>query len=196
MIAMLMRLLAFGTLVVLAGPASAQETVNNPDYANWSKFSKGTSVTRVWTSVNIDGRTSVVVTETLTLVEVAADKVVLDVEYISHVPGAPRFKTKPKSREIPKTVSLPADGKKNELAAKLPGAVEEGKEVETVKVPGGEFKTKWFRTVRESGKKRTEGKSWVSDEVPGRLVKAEETTSSNGMKLYTTVREVVEVKKP
>jgi hypothetical protein len=169
--------------------------VNNPDYANWSKFPKGTSVTRVWTSVEPDGRTSVV-TETLTLVEVAADKVVLEVEYISDVPGATKFKTKPKSLEIAKTVPLPAGSKKAEFTTKLPGTVAEGKEAEAVKVPGGEFKARWFKTVAERGGKRIEGKSWVSEEVPGRIVKVEETTSSQGKQLYTTVRKVVEIKKP
>jgi hypothetical protein len=190
-----MRLLALGTLVVFTGSASAQEKVDNPDYANWAKFPKGTSVTRTWTSVTPDGQTSVV-TETLTLIEIAADKVVLEEEFISDVPGATKFKTKPKDREVPKTVTLPAGNKKGDLTAKLPGAVEEGKDIETVRVPGGKFKAKWFKTEIERGQNQIKGKSWVSDEVPGRLVKAEETISRNGKTLYTTVREVVEVKKP
>jgi hypothetical protein len=193
---MSMRLLAVVMPAVLfTGAAVAQEKVDNPDYANWSKFPKGTSVTRVGTSVEPDGRTSIV-TQTLTLVEVAADKVVLEEEYISDVPGATKFKTKPKAREVPKSVQLPAGSTKDEFTTKLPGTVEEGKEAKTVKVPGGEFKAKWFKTVVERGGNRIEGKSWVSDEVPGRIVKVEETTSGKGKQLYTTVREVVEVKKP
>lgn len=191
---MLMRFLALGALVLVTGSATAQEKADNPDYANWSKFPKGTSVTRIWTSAEPDGRASVV-TETITLMEVGADKLVLEEEFISDVPGAAKFKTKPKKRDVPKTVPLAAGSKPGDLSTKWPGAVEEGKEVQTVKVTGGEFKTRWIKTVVERGQSRAESKIWLSDEVPGRLVKADDTTSSNG-KTYYTFREVVAVKKP
>lgn len=192
---MLSRMLALGVLSACTSSALGQEKIDNPEYANWSRFTKGTTVTRVWTTVQPSGRTSKV-TETLTLIEVAADKVVLEVEYLSEVPGATTFKTKPKERTVPKTVELPTGVKKDDFTTKLPGTVEAGKEAETVKVPGGEFRARWFKTVEERGANRIEGKSWVSDDVPGRIVKVEETTSSKGKELHRTVREVTEVRKP
>ncbi len=100
---MLLRLFLLATVsLFLTGTASADDEVNNPEYASWAKFPKGTSITRVSTSVEPSGRTSVV-TETITLLDVEKDKVVVEVEYISDVPGSTKFKTRPKSREILKT---------------------------------------------------------------------------------------------
>jgi hypothetical protein len=193
-IAMLTRLLTAGALAgLITRSAIAQERVDNPEYANWAKFKKGTSLTRVSTSVTPTGNTSVV-TETLTLVEIAADKVVVEVEYVSEVTGATKFKTRPKTREIPKTVPLPPGMTKEEFTRKLPGTVEEG--TETLKMLGEEFKTRWYKTKTEVNGNRTEGKTWASDEVPGRIVKVESTTKTKDGGSFTTSTELAEIKKP
>jgi uncharacterized protein YodC (DUF2158 family) len=193
---MLRRLNAIGAFsVLLAGPILAEEKVNNPEFTSWSKFAKGTSVTRTWTSVQPNGQTSVV-TETTTLKEVGADMVVIEVEYISDVPGSTKFKTRPESKEILKLVALPAGVKKDDFTSKLLGIVEEGKELEKVKVRAGEFKCKWYKTKTEVRGWQIEAKSWVSDDVPGRIVKTEETKTAKDKQGYITVKELVEFTKP
>jgi len=173
----------------------AQEKVDNPDFANWSKFKKGTSVTRTWTTVDPNGRTRVV-TQTQTLEEITSDKIKLEVEYITDIPGSPKLKYSPKPEEIPITVPLPAGMKKEDFAKALPGTVEKGEKAETIKVAGGEFKAVWFKTKVEAGGKEIESKTWVSEDVPGRIVKVEEAKRAKGVLLFTTIREVIDVRKP
>ena len=66
--------------------------------------------------------------------------------------------------------------------------LEEG--IETIKVPAGEFKTKWTKSKVEDRVLQ----NWLSDTVPGTLVKSA-TTIGNGF-TGTNVMELVEVKKP
>ncbi len=68
--------------------------------------------------------------------------------------------------------------------------------MEKLIVPGGEVKAKWFKTVVEVKERKVEGKTWVSEDVPGRIVKSEKTTIVKGMTLYTTTQELTEFKKP
>jgi hypothetical protein len=191
---MLTRLIAAGALAgLITGSVVAQDQVDNPEYANWAKFKPGTSVTRVSTSEIPAGRFTAL-TETITLVEVAADKVVVEVKGVYEVTGAPTVGYRPKTREIPKTVPLPAGTTKEEFARKLPGTVEEG--TETVRMIGEEFKTRWFRTKTDANGNRTEGKTWISDEVPGRIVKEETTTKTKDGGSFKTTRDLTEIKKP
>jgi hypothetical protein len=193
--AMLFRTVSIATLfVVLAGWASADEKVSNPDFKSWSKFAKGTSVTRTGKTTLPNGQISVL-TETTTLKEVGADKVVVEVEYISDVPGSTKFKTRPESKEILKLVPLPAGVKEVDFTSRLPGTVEEGKKTEKVKVPAGEFQCKRYRTKVEARGSRIDATVWVSEEVPGRIVRVVETRASKEI-TYTTVRELTEFKKP
>ncbi|HVL13509.1 MAG TPA: hypothetical protein VM529_13160 [Gemmata sp.] len=69
--------------------------------------------------------------------------------------------------------------------------MEEGEEA--VKVAGGVVQAKWYKYFIEMDKTKTEARMWMSDDVPGRVVKSEMTTS--GMFASKTKLEVVEVKK-
>ena len=177
-------------LTLFAGALRAEDTVPNPEFANWSKFKKGTSVTHKSTS-EVMGITSEVVITT-TLVESGADKLVLESTSVAKVNGKD-FKPPPFKRDVAKTVPIAKGLKKEEFTAgKPPGTSEEG--AETLKIAGIELKTKWYKYAADVNNIKSEGKSWMSDEVPGMLVKSEITTSgtiASKMKM-----ELVEIKKP
>src|SRR5262249_30282313 len=72
-------------LALTAGRTAAQETVDNPEYATWSKFKPGTSVTYKSTTTAAGMMTEA--TMTITLVEVATDKVVLETSGVTKAMG-------------------------------------------------------------------------------------------------------------
>jgi hypothetical protein len=177
-------------LALVVGAARAQEKVDNPEFAAWSKFKKGTSVT-VRTSTTAEGKTTEV-TITNTLVEAGPDALTIETVATSKVDGK-EIKNPAIKREVPKTFTLPAGAPKPPPPGQKPeGTVEEG--TETLKVGGAEYKTKWYKTKNTIEGTTIEGKVWVSDDVPGGLVKAESTAT--GKLAFTSKLEVVEVKKP
>jgi hypothetical protein len=188
-----MRVTRFAALaVLLAGPGlvMAQDKVDNPEFANWSKFKKGTSVTMK--SVSSFNNISSEVTITSTLVEVGADKLVIEMTNVVKAAGM-EIKGEPAKRDVTKTVTLPKEFKKEDFAGgKPPGTYEEG--TETLKVGGTEFKTKWYKYKADVNGVKTDAKMWMSEDMPGIMVKSEMTTS--GAIATTTKMEVTEFKKP
>ena len=183
------RIASAVALFALGAAALAQQTVENAEFKNWSKFEKGTSVTlkNVTTSGDIKSESII----TTTLVEVGADKLVLEMAVTAKLNGM-EFKNPPMKRDVTKTVTLPAGTPKPDPKAKPEGTVEEG--TETLKIGGTEYKTKWYKTKVKAGGADTESKVWTSDDVPGTIVKME--TTSAGASPVTIKMEVVEVKKP
>lgn len=182
----LFALLAFGS-----GSAFAEE-IENPEYAVWSKFKKGASVT-VKTVTSSNGMTFEM-KATTTLVEVAKDgKLVLEISAVSNFNGM-EIKAPAMKRDVTKTIKLPeklpAGVKKEDYSAqKPPGSFEEG--TEDLKIAGKEIKTKWFKFKSEVGGLKSEGQVWHSDKVPGGVVKMESTTGGGTVKM-----ELVEFKEP
>src|SRR5262245_39334811 len=108
-------------------------------------------------------------TMTITLVEVGTDKVVLETSGVTKAMGM-EFKLPAMKRDSTKTITLPKDSPKPPApGAKPEGTYEEG--TETVKAAGSEFKTKWYKTKTEAGGVKSEGKIWISEDVPGTVVK-------------------------
>jgi hypothetical protein len=169
-------LAAVVSVAFAACPAFA-ETIDNPEFAMWQKHKKGTSITLKTTST-AEGVTSET-TMTTTLLEVGADKVVVETSVISKFNGM-EFKTPPTKREVNKKLDLPEGAKKEDFqsADKPNGTYEEG--TETVKVGAGEYKAKWYKYKIEIAGQKTEAKMWTSDEVPGTMLKMETTTTGGG----------------
>ena len=183
-------ILALGLLVLVPGIAPADETIANPEFACWSKFKKGTSVTLKMTTMAAGTKSETTVTTTL--VETSADKLVVETTSVANVAGmvikSPAFK-----RDVQKTVMVPKGLKKEELqGGKPPGTVEEG--TETLKIAGKEIKAKWYKSKSEAAGTKSETKMWMSDDVPGMMVKMEASTA--GAFASTTKMELVEIKKP
>ncbi len=175
-------------IVLAAGSATAQETIENPEFTSWSKFKKGTSITLKTTSTAAG--VSSEITATTTLVEVGADKLVLEYSSVTKVNNM-EFKADPDKRDVMKTIKLPKVAKKDVKVEKQP-TPEEG--TETLKTAGTEVKTKWYKNKAEVAGAKTESKLWLSDEVPGGMVKMEATTT--GAVTSTMKMELIEFKKP
>jgi hypothetical protein len=184
------RLAALVLIALVPGAATAQEKIANPEFAQWSKFKKGTSVTlkTVSEAAGVRGEMTI----TMTLVEVGADKLVVATSSTAKANGM-EFNSPPMNRDVPRIIELPKGVKKETLENYKPeGKYEEG--TETLKVAGVEVKTKWYKYKFESEGVKSEGKMWTSDEVPGWVVKTEATTS--GAVASTMKTELVEFKKP
>jgi hypothetical protein len=166
------------------------EEVENPEFTMWSKLKKGTSMTlKTTTSANGMNFES---TSTTVLTEVGADKVVLEMTSVSKFNGKD-IKVPPVKREVTKTIKLPDNVKKEDLKAGKPqGTYEDG--TETLKISGMELKTKWYKFKTEANGVKSEGKMWVSDDVPGLMVKME--SSSTGAATASIKMELTEFKKP
>jgi hypothetical protein len=183
-------ILALGLMLVVPAIASADETIANPEFASWSKFKKGTSVTLKMTTVAAGTKSETTVTTTL--IETGADKLVVETTSVANVAGmvikSPAFK-----RDVQKTVMVPKGLKKEELqGGKPPGTTQEG--TETIKIAGTDVKTKWYKYQSEAGGVKSDSKMWMSEDVPGMMVKMESSTA--GAIVSTMKMQLVEIKKP
>lgn len=186
----LTRLAAVAVLALVARPALAADTIPNPEFNSWSKFKKGTSVTMKVASVAAEVKSEIVTTTTL--VEVAADKLVLETESAIKINGM-EIKMPAEKRDVLKTLELPEGTKKEDVTAgKPPGATEEG--TETLKISGVEVKTKCYKYSGEVAGTKTESKVRVTAELPGTMVKS--VTTATGASTSTTTVEVTAFKKP
>lgn len=182
--------LSAAVLALAAGPAAAQETIDNLEFTAWSKYKKGASITLKTTST-FNGMTSEAIMTT-TLVEVGADKVVVEYAVVSKANGE-EVKAPAEKRDVPKKLTLPKGSPKPDRTATTPpGTYEEG--TETIKVAGTELKTKWYKYRGEEGGTKTEAKMWVCEDVPGQLVRMESKTT--GAATIETKAELVEFKRP
>ncbi len=175
-------------LLALTNAIHAQEKVENPTYASWNKFKPGTAVKYKNTNkVTVMGNEIVTDSDLImTLAEATPEKVVIDYETITRTMGM-EFKAPPSRQEFPRLIEL-KPGQKKENVGKPDSVFEEGSA--TVKVAAGEFKTKWHKSKAQDRVLQ----SWVSDTVPGTLVKT--VTELGAPAPGTNVLELVEIKKP
>jgi hypothetical protein len=184
------RTVALTALLMVCVSAAAQERALNPEYTDWVRFKKGTSVTHK--SVTVTNGKETETTDTTTLLEVGADKLILETVSVRKVDGV-EFRPPAEKQVVLKMSGVPSGMTKDDfVAGRPPNTIEEGSE--TVKVAVGEFKAKWYKTKSDQGKSSSAAKLWYADEVPGRFIKGE--SSAKGMGKATTKLELVEIKKP
>lgn len=183
---MFRHLILAAAVAVGPGFAAAAEKIDNPEFKGWSSLKAGTTVTYKSTNEFAGNKSEVTITHKL--VEVGADKAVVETSTVTTVAGM-EIKGPALKRDVPKQVDLP-EGKKAGDAAKPEGTFEEG--TEEVKVGGATYKTKWYKFKTEKPVQAS-GQVWVCDEVPGQLVKM--VTKIEGQVAGSTTMELVEVKK-
>lgn len=179
-------LFSIGFVLALAVAAKA-EPVDNPAYKSWSNFKPGTQITmKTESEFNKMKSEILIVTK---LVEVGKDKCVIEVETISKINGM-EFKAPAMKQDVPKTFDVPKPKDGKDPKVDLPESKkEEG--TETVKISGLEIKTKWIKYKTKTPAGDSEGQTWLSDDVPGGLVKS--VTKSGDI---STSTELIEIKKP
>ncbi|QEL20343.1 hypothetical protein [Limnoglobus roseus] len=181
--------LALATLALAAGLGWA-EPFENPTYKQWAAFKPGATAT-VKTESEFNNMKSEV-TIISKLVEVGKDKLVLETTTVSKFNGM-EFKQPPTKQDVLKTIDLPktpATGDKPKDKSEDPkGKTEEG--TETLKVGGQDVKTKWVKYKNKTTDGEVESQTWMSDEVPGQIVKSVTKTAT-----VKTTMELTEFKKP
>ncbi len=186
------RSLFAAAIILFSGAvAAADETIDNPEFASWSKFKAGTSVTFKTVS-EFAGMSSETVSK-VTLLEFGSDKLVIETASTTNIAGM-KVDVPPMKREITKTITLPDAAAKAKAEAekqKSEAKTEEG--TETLKIGGVDCKCKWHRVKLSIMGNESDSKIWTCDDVPGGTVKMESTVS--GMMTVKTKFEVTEFKK-
>lgn len=148
------------TLVAAASPlARADEQVSNPQFTSWTKFGVGSTVTLAGT---VDaGQVKVSLSTKRTLKEKADDHIVVEIVATTEIMGESHA-SQPKSRTIPAKVES-----------------KDLKEIgsEKVEAAGKTYDCKIYQWKDPSSNTDTgEVKVWVSDAVPGGVVKMDVAT--------------------
>jgi protein-tyrosine-phosphatase len=178
-----MKILAVA-LTVLCGSAMAEQ-IANPVYDAWKKAGKGASVTTL-TKSEAMGTTSESETKT-TVVEVTDEKATLEIKMTATVAGqkmdmpASKIDVPAKVDSATQTTTPAADPKATQTEEK-------------VTVPAGTFNCKVQVVENEANGMKTKSKIYLSDEVPGGLVKSESTTE--GAMASKAVTELTKIEKP
>ena len=127
-------------VVTFAGFSLAGEKIDNPEFASWSKFKAGTTAT--WKMESKFDKFATVNTITTKLLEVTADKVVLEMTTVTELNGM-KTTLPAQKRDVLKQIELPAGTPKPPVDGKPAGTTEEG--TETLKAGGVEYKAKWYK---------------------------------------------------
>ena len=164
-------------MAVAASPAADdKKKVENPIFKSWAKYKPGTSVV-MKTSLDAGGMPLETVTTT-TLVEVKDDKVVVEVESVTKFMGK-ETKAPATKQDLLKEYEV---GKVPDTDPKVKpeGKTEDGKK--KLKVGGTEFECQW---VKYTGKE-VESETYISDDVPGMMVKTVSKAKTGGMTMEVT----------
>jgi hypothetical protein len=174
--------LAVGTALVVcavpAAPAADDEMVVNPHYKYWSNFKKGSTVTRLEKTALSgpakeqvpDGIDQKEITMTLLAVtpeSVTVEVVVTDRDFLDSIVSAPTKKI------------YPAKVKKSHLAAGLHG-VDPKLGKDTLDVLGKKLDCTTASGTEKKDDTEVDHKIWLSETVPGGIVKHVRTTKQGG----------------
>jgi hypothetical protein len=157
-------------IVLTAGTFSfAADQVDNPTYKAWAKFKPGTSVTLKTESDTAGQKTEM--ESTMTLVELNADKAVIETK-MSMNAGGQKMDMPATKRDEPAKIDKMPEGQAPD--AKDKPEVKES--TEEVTIPGGkQVKAKVTETKMSTNGMNITSKAWTSDEVPGGTIKMEST---------------------
>ncbi|WP_165070739.1 hypothetical protein [Paludisphaera rhizosphaerae] len=183
----LVALFVQAALVAVAPTANA-ENVDHPTYLSWAKQPLGT---RVVTRSRSESKGGVLTTTTTTTLKaVKPEKVVLETLKVSDATGS-LVESPPERRDQYRLFPLIGKMRKEDVG-KPTDALAQGEEKLTVS--GREFKAIWFDTkgVGDGGLKWT-ARTWMSDDVPGRLLKSVTRYADAGV---TVTVEAVEIGGP
>lgn len=179
------RFLAAVALFLPLSAALAQEKVDNPEYKTWVGLKPGTAVK--YKMITESGGMKNEVKLTNVLVELLADKAVVETTTTFDLMGK-EIKNSTKhevTKQLEKTKGVLIPG-----VDKPDGTYEEG--TEDFSVGTAKVKTKWYKYKTEKPVAAS-GQIWLSEEVPGGLVKL--TTKSSAPTEGSMTMELLEIEK-
>jgi hypothetical protein len=191
-------LLAVGTILAFASVVAMQaaegdEMVENPHYKHWAKFKPGSTTTVLEKTVlsgaekselpdGIDEKTITTKLLKVSPESVVVEVVVTDHDFLKNVESAPT-----------KTI-YPAKVKKSYLQAALHGANPKfGKE--TITLMGEKFECATITGTEKKEGSEVAHEIWVSETVPGGIVKHTRVTKQDGKVVADTIIELKAYKK-
>jgi hypothetical protein len=200
-----------GASLLCAGPfALAADTSHppepaNPEYAQWARYKPGTYVT-VERRVFEHRENNVGVVEAMAhpphaavmrintkLVDLNKDKAILEETRIDLGDGS-------ETEMPPDKVTLFANGEVSNASDSLwqkppkQQTVKETEGDEELTVMGNKIKTHWVETTVKTGNEVSWSKDWLSDDVPGGLVKEETKKTWGGRTLVESSSKVIDYK--
>ena len=161
---------------------------DNPDYSNWKRFKVGTKLVRRKISKNPTDQ--VTETQSLTLLEVNGDKVVLETQITVERPNYPKKENAPFRIEHAAKFRLPANLKLEQFTKPSIKAREIAEE--SIKVLGKEYKAKLFTWEDSTESGPMPHKYWESMDFPGRLLKHEAVVKKEDAET-STIEQIVEL---
>ena len=166
-------LLLLAALAAAPGSLRAEEPtaeVDNPEYAAWSACKPGTWVKFIQ-ETELNGLKTKI-EKTIALKELAPDKVVLE-SFLSMEAAGQKGTAAPSRREVPAKVAKPEAPKPDEPKSSAPR-----EDREELEIAGKKLACKTMLLKASSGDAASTSKTWLCDEVPGRLVKSELTSKA------------------
>lgn len=157
---------ALFALLLPAAVAGAEE-VDHPAYLSWAARPIGTRIAVREVTTNAD-KTRTTTTTVTTLVERDAEKVGLELVTTRDVTGTV-VEDAPITFTIRRRFPLLPGIKKEDIGKPL-NPVARG--TETVKAAGKEIRADWYETKGRNEISETLTRTWISNDVPGRLVKS------------------------
>ena len=145
----------------------AAENVDHPAYLSWARHPVGTTI--VVRSQTESKARILTTTTTSILKEIKPEKVILEILKVSDATEG-LIKSPPERLEQYRLFPLLGKTKKEDVG-KPTGAIAQGEEV--LKVDGKDYKSVWFDTKgKGEGGMVWTSRIWMSDDVPGRLLKS------------------------
>lgn len=163
------------------------EEVEHPIYRSWARHPIGTTI--ILKSVTTSGGNTIETTNKTTLVKLTDSTAVLETTMTSD--GTGKVVESPPQTYIQRRMFPLFAGMTKEDIGKPPKTSKHGEE--TIKLAGREIKTQWFDSTGQTEVGKSLTRTWMSDDVPGKLVKA--VTQVPTAKNTTTV-ELIEFKIP
>jgi hypothetical protein len=187
--------------ILLIGAGTAPEIVDNPAYKNWAAFKVGTSITLThnvrmgeggWAMHDPTGEPPGPreIRQTYELVDLNADKAVVSetTTEIGENSEAELSTVK---------ITYPAKVKSANIEItpkeKLESFAEGDEDVDLL---GKKVKAHWVDTKMKIGNRTSESKVWMSDDVPGGVIKETVTKKEGSKTLMETTTTTLEIKRP
>ncbi|MDX2037114.1 MAG: hypothetical protein SFX72_10715 [Isosphaeraceae bacterium] len=180
--------LALAMISLFAAVPARGESVEDPTYRSWAKVVPGTLVTVRTTAETAGGS---FLTETHSkLISIDDKRAVVETWTEQKSPHGEITKNAPSEQTIKRMFPLFPGVKKEEIG-RPSGAMKKGREKLTI--AGREFDAEWYETkgTTEAGPSYT--RTWISEDVPGLVLKAETTVPAAKK---TTKIELIAIEKP
>jgi hypothetical protein len=163
---------AIALLVSTNTSRAADEMVDNPQYAGWSKFKAGTSVKYAQNTVAMGQTTNGEIT--MTLIAITPEKATIQTK-MSMMMNGKNMDMPAQQLDIPAKVTKAEAKETGEPAGSANADTKQG--TERIEVAGKSYDCKWTQVTSEQNNMKAVAKTWLSDEVPGKMVKMEATTT-------------------